>query len=291
MRKLIYLSTLLILAGCGSSPPIPIRYIEIPESVPAAPVSTPVAPAAAASPPPVSFLVTPGSKTKKVYAYKYDPRDAMIMDLSKGSGLSQSSNKESKVEKLKVSAKAKETEPKTKTPDEIIDQLSEASIAVGLPDSANIRDHIKMMLIIDSNAGPEQLEAIITIKGKKISAKIPVSKIVEVEVVAPDFDIKPQPKIRQALSETEPTIYEWIITPTKPCDCEISVSVYAEVNVDNARAVRKIKTFEKQMRITVTPSQWFADWMKNYWQWAFSTLIIPISLWLWGYWRRPKEEK
>lgn len=173
--------------------------------------------------------------------------------------------------------------------DNIMNQLSMASMAFGVPEKANIKDKIRIQFLINPSINPNILEKSITINGKIISSSILISKIIDVELIAAGLEIKELSPSRQAVSNTETTIWEWELIPTKAGEFDLYLIVNAEVEVDSTRAHRRLKTYEKQLKIEITPQQQFFGLFEKYWQWVWTAIFAPLIVWGWTSWRKKRK--
>jgi hypothetical protein len=182
---------------------------------------------------------------------------------------------------LKQKRRVKETEPsKDKVEGDIINQLYNASMAFGVPENANIDDNIKAELLIDMTKSATELEKTLTIKERKIHDTIKVSHIIRANLVAPDFKVTNITPEEQALSSLEPTQWRWILEPTSAGTYDVNLIITAIVNIDDQSSLHTIKTYDKTLYIEITPKQRIKMWLANYWQWLFSTLLLPFGLWV-----------
>lgn len=162
--------------------------------------------------------------------------------------------------------------------DDVQTNLFNASLAFVLRDKANISEDIKAQLLIDPTTGIEQLEKELTVKGKTVSKKIQVSKIVTAKITAPDFDVTLITPEEQVLSFNKPTEWLWTLSPKSSGKFEVNLSVNAVININGRETSHHLKTFEKTIVVEITTQQIVKNWIAKNWQWVISTLIIPLLL-------------
>lgn len=162
--------------------------------------------------------------------------------------------------------------------DPVISQLYKASLAFVVPSTANINDTLNAQLLIDPSKEVEELAKQLTNKGTTIKQEIRVSKKIIAKLTAADFDLKDVTPNEQALSSTEPTEWLWELRPKSVGNHEIKLTVVAVIKVDNESSEHHIKTFDKVIKVTITPPQVILGWLSKYWQWLISTLIIPMAI-------------
>lgn len=163
--------------------------------------------------------------------------------------------------------------------DEILKQLKTASMVFIVPDHANIKDTITVQLLIDPSKSLDEIVESVTVNGVKTTKRIQISKIVEATLTAPDFKIDAVTPEQQAITSTQPTEWLWKLTPESAGSHEVSLSVVAIVDVGDKSAMHHIKTYEQNVIVDIKATQMISSWVEKYWQWLFSTLIIPLAVW------------
>lgn len=178
--------------------------------------------------------------------------------------------------------------PEIKTQNEVERQLTTASLAFNVPESANIKDEFTVQLLVNQVLTPKELSKELRPSNRTVETKIKVSKILVAKITGPGFDITPVTPEEQALAGRESTEWLWRLKAKTPGEHTINVSVVAVVEVDGKKmAERHIKTFDHQITITIKTGQAIEDWLKKYWQWLVSTLLLPLVVWGWKTWKKP----
>lgn len=160
-------------------------------------------------------------------------------------------------------------------------QLFKANMAFGLPQKANIQDDIKAQLVVDVEKAAESLVRRLEPGTVQDSGQIRVSRIVKANLVAPDFKVDPVTPEEQPVAESGSTEWMWNLRPLTPGLHPVKLSVWAEVKVGPKSIPYNIHTYERQVVIEVTAAQIAGSWWSKYWQWTFTTLIIPLGIWFW----------
>lgn len=171
----------------------------------------------------------------------------------------------------------KESASKT---DKVTSQLYTSSIAFTAPEKANIKEDITIQLLIDPSKELKDLERSLTEAGKKTSAQIRISQIMVATLTAPDFEVQKVTPEEQAVARTDRTEWLWTLTPKSTGRNEIKLSITAVVNLDGKDYKYHIKTYEKIIVIEIKAQQQIAEWLAAYWQWMFTTLILPFGMWI-----------
>jgi len=178
---------------------------------------------------------------------------------------------------------------KHKTTDQVLEQLSSAAIAFNVPEGVNVAEKFRVQVVIDPSK--QVGEVVISQKGTIVSSKIQVSKIVTVKLIAPAFTVIALGSEEQAISDTAPTTWEWDLSPTKPGNHEIRITVDALVKVDELSANRHIKTFDQSIFINITKQQLVTGWLKEYGQWLWTTILLPVFAYARKWWNERKKKK
>jgi hypothetical protein len=165
--------------------------------------------------------------------------------------------------------------------DQVLEQLSKANLAFVMPGEANVKSKIRAQLLISFDLLAEDLARELRIEGEEFTGEVLVSRVVLAKLTAPAFTVDPITPERQAVSQTATTEWLWHLTPTATGTHEVFLTITAFVYVDEDNFVeRHIRTFEKVIIVEVEPQQVLLDWLAQYWQWLFTTLLIPLFLYL-----------
>jgi hypothetical protein len=159
-------------------------------------------------------------------------------------------------------------------------QLYKANMVYSVPQVANIKDVIKVQLLIDPRKGLQELINSITVNGNSTGKNIKVSKIVVAKIVAPNFTVTPITAEEQILSN-ETTEWLWSLEPKSSGKHEVNVSITAVIEVGDKSAKHHIKTFDSTVNVVITATQLLSDWLTKYWQWLATTLLLPGIVWTW----------
>lgn len=173
-------------------------------------------------------------------------------------------------------------------PSPISAQLTTASMAFNVKDKANIDDIIKVQLLINPYKSVENLKRELTVAGSTTTATVKVSKIIIASLAAPHFKITKITSEEQALKENETTEWVWKLEPTEVGNHEIEVTITAVIKIDGESTPYHIRTYDQTIKVEITPKQLVDNWFKEHWEWLFSTLLIPVGVWI--YTRRKKKK-
>ena len=165
-----------------------------------------------------------------------------------------------------------------KISNDILDQLYNAAIAFSIPELANINDNIHAELLVDITKDGQELEKQLKIEGQRFHDTVKASRIIRANLFAPDFKITNMTPDEQALSSIEPTQWQWILEPTQEGKFEVDLTITALVKIDDTATLHTLKTYNKPLVVEVTRKQKLKIWFDKYWQWFFSTLLLPLGM-------------
>lgn len=182
--------------------------------------------------------------------------------------------------------KPAQSKPQATTEDWIAD-LQQANMVLSVPDTANIDEDVRVELVLSLQKAMDELRKDISESGVQHTDVILVSRILEVQITAPDFDVKPITPTRQLLSSTKTNSWKWTLQAKSSGVHSIDVSVTAVVELSGARTEHHIKTFNKRVDIEITAQQLLSQWFSKYWQWLATTIVVPLFLWWFKSRRKP----
>lgn len=167
--------------------------------------------------------------------------------------------------------------------DDIIHQLTLANMVIVVPPAANINEKVLVHLLIDTQRDPA---TDMVTRERLTRARVLISKIVNASLVSSGFDVAPITPTRQAISPSQPTTWVWELTPREEGTHSVHVSLNAIVTVGDDKAERSIRTFDHEVDVTITTTQWVVRFFHNHWEWLFGTILIPIIGVAWARYRR-----
>jgi hypothetical protein len=169
------------------------------------------------------------------------------------------------------------------------DQLKQASMAFTTPEVLELGESADMQLIINPTQTLEEVSRALSVSGSRVASNVLVSKVVVANVIAPDFEVTEFIRGgRQAVDPNGPTEWRWTITPKTEGNLAINVTILAVIELGSDRAEKLIKVFDRQVKVTVTPTYAIKTFVKENWQWLWS-VVVPFLIWL--FMRSRKKEK
>jgi hypothetical protein len=172
-----------------------------------------------------------------------------------------------------------------KVADAVTSQLHMATLSFLVADTANIRDVITAQLLIQPTISEEELDKQFA---GHVTTKIVVSNIATATLTSDDFAIKAITPVEQAIAETQATVWNWDLHANSAGQKHVKLSVDAVITIDNKSTQYHLRTFEQDVTITITQKQQFMAWIKQYGQWFWSTLLLPLIAFLWKRYNKTK---
>lgn len=172
------------------------------------------------------------------------------------------------------------------------EQLKSASMAFNVDNKFNVEETGKAKVVIDFSKQVEELKSELSKSGKAGSitggAQVQVSKVVIANVIAPGLTVTPITPTEQVVLETEPTTWLWDLKADKPGKYEVRITLTASIIIEGRATNRFLRMHDEVVVIEITPTQQVKEIVQKHWQWAFSSLLVPLGVWLWKR-RKPKS--
>lgn len=119
--------------------------------------------------------------------------------------------------------------------------------------------------------------------------EIKVGTLMKVRLMGDSFDMKALSHEEQVVAGEGFTQWDWDVTPLKSgiqtllltVTVRIKIPGYGEEKID-------YPVFERQIKVKVSPIYSTINFIKSYWQWIVSAMIIPIIGWAVKKWRKKK---
>jgi hypothetical protein len=76
--------------------------------------------------------------------------------------------------------------------------------------------------------------------------------------------------------------WEWLVTASKAGKYRLLVEAMVEVGDGPTKDVHRFFSYSQELTVEVPPGAWLAD----HWQWILGTLVIPLLVAAWKWWRK-----
>jgi len=171
--------------------------------------------------------------------------------------------------------------PPSNNVDKLLNKMEFGAIAFNAPSNININDSSQIQLLLSLTETIEEMKQSINREGEKIGASIRVNDRMEARLTGYMFQITAITPEIQAVSKSHETEWRWEIHPKKEGKHSLHLTLTALLEVDGHSTPRAIRTFDKDIEVTVTKTQKFMNFFKNNWQWLWAAILVPIVGWLW----------
>jgi hypothetical protein len=172
--------------------------------------------------------------------------------------------------------------------DELLNKMEFGVIAFNAPTHINIDDSSQIQLLLSLADTVENLKQSITEEGEKVGATIKVTDRMEARLSGYMFQITAITPETQAISKSQETEWKWEIHPKEEGKHRLHLTLTALLEIDGRSTPRAIRTFDKEIEVTITTSQKISIFFKKNWQWLWAAILVPVLGWLW---KRKKAAK
>jgi hypothetical protein len=119
---------------------------------------------------------------------------------------------------------------------------------------------------------------------------IPVSTSMKVELFGePYFDIKSLDATEQLITNNGFSEWSFTVIPLKSGRLPLHVRVTAIVRAAGIEETKDFPVKDEIIQVQVAPLAAVGSFVSKNWQWLWSTILVPIALWLWNRRRKNKQ--
>ncbi len=139
--------------------------------------------------------------------------------------------------------------------DRALSELESGNIAFTAPSSIQLEETGQVELLLSLSKTIQDLERELEQQETVVGAKIKVSDHMEASLSGAGFEIVPITPLRQAVSEKESTQWKWEVKAREPGRRRLHLSLNAVLSGEPSGRVRVLRTFDKDIEVTVTMRQ------------------------------------
>jgi hypothetical protein len=174
--------------------------------------------------------------------------------------------------------------------DQLLEQMEFGAIAFNAPSNINIDNSTQIQLLLSLAQSVENLKQAIVEEGERIGTNISVSDRMEARLTGYMFQITAITPEIQAVSKNQETEWRWEIYPKKEGKHSLHLTLTALLEINGHSTPRSVRTFDRTIDVTVTPTQKIKIFVKSNWQWLWAAILIPVGGWLWKRKRSIKQD-
>jgi hypothetical protein len=177
--------------------------------------------------------------------------------------------------------------------DRALEALPLGSIAfnVSTPMTLSRSENVHLLLSpsVPVEALQKQLVERLAREGKVEGVQIRIGDRMEARLSGTNFAILAVTPEIQPVTWNEPTEWQWEVRPTAVGNQTLHLTLTAVMQINGVDSTRAIRTFDRDIQVQVTWPQRISGFAAENWQWLWTTLAVPIALWLWG--KRRKKRR
>lgn len=178
----------------------------------------------------------------------------------------------------------------TNTLDQILKSLPWGNIVYGVQKKIPLHSEIDAKLILSPTKTIQQLESETGSKLEKQmmgieqqSAHVQISEKMRATLQSTDpqaLTVVPVSSDTQLVSFQSDTSWRWKVRANKPGTYSLVFNLAAVLKVDGEPTERAVQTHTDSIEVSVGTGVWLIDFLKEYWQWLATTLLIPIAVYV-----------
>ena len=128
--------------------------------------------------------------------------------------------------------------------------------------------------------------------GKPQIEQIRVGTFMKVRLMGDNFDIKPLSNEEQIVAGEGFTQWEWDVVPLKSGIQYLILGVTVRLKLPNGAEEKKdYPVFDRRIEVKVNLPYTINKFIKSYWQWIITAVLLPIIGWFANKWRKSRKKK
>jgi hypothetical protein len=177
--------------------------------------------------------------------------------------------------------------------DAALKKLVAGNIAFNNPERMTLGQSEIVQVKLSTTLSPDGLKAQLTEAGKKETDELEVGDRMSATLTGGDaFTIAPSGAQVQWVSRSQVTTWTWDVTPRLSGNQYLILAFDAVITLRGKDGTRNVSTLTHQIEVDVgwpeTPSEWLdlsKKWFENI-SWLWASIVVPIGLFLIGWWRK-----
>jgi Flp pilus assembly pilin Flp len=172
----------------------------------------------------------------------------------------------------------------------VLDSLPQGQIAFNPQDAMEIDKQYPLYLRLSQQKPLEDLQRELQsqLKNQPVEAhQIKIAPVMEAALECEGFSVSPEKPVTQAV-DPRLTEWRWEVTPKRGGERTLDLRLSVIVNLDGKDYPHAIQTFERTIRVHVTPWRRVKDFTKDHWEWSCAG-VLWFGRWIWK--REKKKPK
>ncbi|KJJ83236.1 ornithine cyclodeaminase [Candidatus Omnitrophus magneticus] len=166
----------------------------------------------------------------------------------------------------------------TNVVDKIIGSLEFGNIAFNTPNAMQLDKPGMIKLLLSMRSSIEELKKEIELEGDKDGDKVLISNRMSASLTGTNFKITAITPELQAVTGSGNTEWKWEITPLKSGGQFLYLTLTALFFVEGKETPRTIRTFDKWIKVEVSPSVLVCKFFSSNWQWLWTVIVVPAGV-------------
>jgi hypothetical protein len=147
---------------------------------------------------------------------------------------------------------------------EIVQNTRPGQVAFNVPLKMKVNDASLVELLITDDLQRNLQKELSDNKGKVETAQLQVSSALRARLEGINFSIKSFNEENRLLVKNGVAAWRWSVTPIEPGEQNLYLSIYARVKRNNASENVDLKTFQRLINVSVSPT----GWLNQNWKWV-----------------------
>jgi len=166
--------------------------------------------------------------------------------------------------------------------DSFFSSLTEADIGYAVPPKMEEGRTELVELVLGVDATREEIVTEFSSEGSISFASVAVAPVIEARLTGQGFSVLAITEEKQPVSRKIRTRWAWQVKPLLEGTHNLHLSLSSTVLIGEVRTPTTLRTFDRQITVSVDPSEKVKGFIKKNWQWLWSAILIPIFGWLWS---------
>lgn len=159
--------------------------------------------------------------------------------------------------------------------DRIVQSMKSGAIAFNAPQTIRLRETADIQLLLSMEKTVDQLIRSLEAPGQKEGARVLISSRMQARLTGSEFQITAITPEEQAITSKGETEWKWEVKPLTAGDHNLHLTLSALFDVDGKATQRSVQTFDKTIKVKVTPGQLLIDFVHDNWQWLWAAILVP----------------
>jgi len=150
----------------------------------------------------------------------------------------------------------------------------------------------KVELLLSTSLSEEALKKAVekqNVEGNIQVEQIKISDEMEATLIGDGFQITEVLSARRPISKVGMTEWKWDVKALQEGKLRLHLTLNALVTVGGNPQKYPIRTFDKEYVVAVGVKDSVVTFAKQYWQWFWTAVLLPVGAWLWKRRRKTGE--